>query len=286
MQDRNGARDGDSVIVEITKRPQGESAAQGRIVEVLQDLKPSDLAADSRSATIRRKTAPPEALQAASRLRANRARIADRAARSRALSLAAPRRCDLRSGLTLRALGDFDNDAVAVARAMRSCMGTSMHTNGRGPRVSTCPLSYPDFHKPPMRFGESPMRRIKRAMRRPRSFIPTASTSTRSLCISVGVSARASTRGAEASSGKICTSPLLRPADPACHALTLARRRKAVGSFEGLAVANHGRQAFGQRILLGAPFKPNRFASRAAVKGSGASARCFRMSSRLAMGSA
>jgi ribonuclease R len=32
------------VIVEITKRPQGEVAAQGRIVEVLENLRPSDLA--------------------------------------------------------------------------------------------------------------------------------------------------------------------------------------------------------------------------------------------------
>jgi ribonuclease R len=68
MQDRNGARDGDSVIVEITKRPQGESAAQGRIVEVLQDLKPSDLAA--RFAILRHdlpQEFPAEVLAAASR---------------------------------------------------------------------------------------------------------------------------------------------------------------------------------------------------------------------------
>src|SRR5580704_17571449 len=43
--DRRGAREGDEVIVEVTKRPQGESPAQGRIVEVLNDLRPSDLAA-------------------------------------------------------------------------------------------------------------------------------------------------------------------------------------------------------------------------------------------------
>ena len=68
MQDRNGARDGDSVIVEITKRPQGESAAQGRIVEVLQDLRPSDLAA--RFAILRHdlpQEFPTEVLAAASR---------------------------------------------------------------------------------------------------------------------------------------------------------------------------------------------------------------------------
>jgi ribonuclease R len=41
----NGARDGDNVIVEITHRPQGDEPAQGRIVEVLTDVRPSDLAA-------------------------------------------------------------------------------------------------------------------------------------------------------------------------------------------------------------------------------------------------
>jgi ribonuclease R len=45
MRDRHGAKDGDHVVVEVTKRPQGESPAQGRIVEVLEDLRPSDLAA-------------------------------------------------------------------------------------------------------------------------------------------------------------------------------------------------------------------------------------------------
>jgi ribonuclease R len=45
MRDRHGAIDGDHVVVEVTKRPQGESPAQGRIVEVLEDLRPSDLAA-------------------------------------------------------------------------------------------------------------------------------------------------------------------------------------------------------------------------------------------------
>jgi ribonuclease R len=45
VRDRHGAEDGDPVIVEVTKRPQGESAAHGRIVEVLEDLRPSDLAA-------------------------------------------------------------------------------------------------------------------------------------------------------------------------------------------------------------------------------------------------
>jgi ribonuclease R len=45
LRDRQGAQDEDYVIVEITKRPQGEAAAQGRVVEVLENLRPSDLAA-------------------------------------------------------------------------------------------------------------------------------------------------------------------------------------------------------------------------------------------------
>jgi ribonuclease R len=45
MRDRHGAKQGDHVIVELSKRPQGETAAQGRIVEVLENLRPSDLAA-------------------------------------------------------------------------------------------------------------------------------------------------------------------------------------------------------------------------------------------------
>ena len=44
-RDRHGAEEGDPVVVEVTKRPQGETAAHGRIVEVLEDLRPSDLAA-------------------------------------------------------------------------------------------------------------------------------------------------------------------------------------------------------------------------------------------------
>jgi ribonuclease R len=44
-RERHGAKDGDPVIVEVTKRPQGENAAHGRIIEVLEDLRPSDLAA-------------------------------------------------------------------------------------------------------------------------------------------------------------------------------------------------------------------------------------------------
>jgi len=41
----HGARDGDHVIVEITRRPQGSAPAHGRVVEVLKNLRPSDLAA-------------------------------------------------------------------------------------------------------------------------------------------------------------------------------------------------------------------------------------------------
>src|ERR1700677_2031996 len=67
-RDRHGAKDGDYVIVEVTKRPQGESAAQGRIVEVLENLRPSDLAA--RFAILRHdlpQEFPPEVIRAASR---------------------------------------------------------------------------------------------------------------------------------------------------------------------------------------------------------------------------
>jgi len=68
MRDRHGAEDGDNVIVEVTKRPQGESAAHGRIVEVLEDLRPSDLAA--RFAILRHELPqefPPEVVRAANR---------------------------------------------------------------------------------------------------------------------------------------------------------------------------------------------------------------------------
>ncbi len=41
----HGAHEGDNVIVEITRRPQGDVAAHGRVVEVLDDVRPSDLAA-------------------------------------------------------------------------------------------------------------------------------------------------------------------------------------------------------------------------------------------------
>jgi ribonuclease R len=65
-RDRHGAQQGDGVIVEITKRPQGDAAAQGRIIEVLKDLRPSDLAA--RFAILRQdlpQEFPPEVLHAA-----------------------------------------------------------------------------------------------------------------------------------------------------------------------------------------------------------------------------
>jgi ribonuclease R len=66
--ERNGANPGDSVIVEITKRPRGELPAQGRVVEVLRDMRPSDLAA--RFAILRHdlpQDFPREVLQAANR---------------------------------------------------------------------------------------------------------------------------------------------------------------------------------------------------------------------------
>src|SRR5580692_9328766 len=67
-RDRHGAEDGDYVIVEVTKRPQGETPAQGRIVEVLENLRPSDLAA--RFAILRHdlpQEFPPEVIRAANR---------------------------------------------------------------------------------------------------------------------------------------------------------------------------------------------------------------------------
>jgi ribonuclease R len=77
-RDKHGAKDGDQVIVEVTKRPQGESAAQGRIVELLEDLRPSDLAA--RFAILRHdlpQEFPPEVIRAASRF-ASEVQTADR----------------------------------------------------------------------------------------------------------------------------------------------------------------------------------------------------------------
>ncbi len=41
----HGAKDGDNVIVEITRRPQGDAPAHGRVIEVLHGVRPSDLAA-------------------------------------------------------------------------------------------------------------------------------------------------------------------------------------------------------------------------------------------------
>jgi ribonuclease R len=68
MRDRHGAEDGDNVIVEVSKRPQGEAAAHGRVVEVLNNLRPSDLAA--RFAILRHdlpQEFPPEVVRAANR---------------------------------------------------------------------------------------------------------------------------------------------------------------------------------------------------------------------------
>jgi ribonuclease R len=68
MRDRHGAEDGDHVVVEVTKRPQGETPAHGRIVEVLENLRPSDLAA--RFAILRHdlpQEFPPEVIRAANR---------------------------------------------------------------------------------------------------------------------------------------------------------------------------------------------------------------------------
>jgi ribonuclease R len=81
MRDRHGAEDGDPVIVEVTKRPQGETAAQGRIVEVLENLRPSDLAA--RFAILRHdlpQEFPPEVVCAANRFAAD-VQAADREGR-------------------------------------------------------------------------------------------------------------------------------------------------------------------------------------------------------------
>jgi ribonuclease R len=78
---RHGAKDGDQVIVEVTKRPQGETPAQGRIVEVLEDLRPSDLAA--RFAILRHdlpQEFPPEVIRAANRF-APEVQAADREGR-------------------------------------------------------------------------------------------------------------------------------------------------------------------------------------------------------------
>jgi ribonuclease R len=65
-RDRHGAKDGDAVVVEISKRPQGDAPAQGHIIEVLNDVRPSDLAA--RFAILRHdlpQEFPPQVIQAA-----------------------------------------------------------------------------------------------------------------------------------------------------------------------------------------------------------------------------
>jgi ribonuclease R len=81
IRDRHGAEDGDHVVVEVTKRPQGETAAQGRVVEVLENLRPSDLAA--RFAILRHELPqefPPEVIRAANRF-APEVQAADRQGR-------------------------------------------------------------------------------------------------------------------------------------------------------------------------------------------------------------
>ncbi len=67
-RDRHGAQEGEPVVVEIVKRPHGDSPAHGRVVERLQELRPVDLAA--RFAILRHdlpQEFPAEVLQAANR---------------------------------------------------------------------------------------------------------------------------------------------------------------------------------------------------------------------------
>jgi ribonuclease R len=68
MRDRHGAKDGEHVVVEVMRRRQGDAAANGRVVEVLENLRPSDLAA--RFAILRHdlpQEFPAEVIQAANR---------------------------------------------------------------------------------------------------------------------------------------------------------------------------------------------------------------------------
>ena len=77
----HGAHDGDNVIVEITRRPQGTAPAHGRVVEVLHDARPSDLAA--RFAILRHdlpEEFPPDVLHEANRFDPD-VRAEDRAGR-------------------------------------------------------------------------------------------------------------------------------------------------------------------------------------------------------------
>lgn len=77
----HGAKEGDDVIVEITKRPQGDAPAHGRVVEVLHDVRPSDLAA--RFAILRHdlpEEFPPEVIHEANRFEPD-VRAEDRADR-------------------------------------------------------------------------------------------------------------------------------------------------------------------------------------------------------------
>src|SRR5450631_2068145 len=80
-RDRHGAEDGDHVVVEVTKRPQGEAAAHGRVIELLKHLLPSELAA--RFAILRHdlpQEFPPEVIRAANRF-APEVQAADRQGR-------------------------------------------------------------------------------------------------------------------------------------------------------------------------------------------------------------
>ena len=64
----HAAKDGDNVILEITKRPHGDEPAQGRVIEILTDQRPSDIAA--RFAILRHdlpQEFPPDVLSEANR---------------------------------------------------------------------------------------------------------------------------------------------------------------------------------------------------------------------------
>ena len=80
-KDRHGAEDGAYVVVEITKRPHGDTPAHGRVVEILADMRPSDLAA--RFAILRHdlpQEFPDEVIRAAEKF-GTEVRAADRAHR-------------------------------------------------------------------------------------------------------------------------------------------------------------------------------------------------------------
>ena len=166
--------------------------------------------------------------------------------------------------------------------AERAAISTEYQCPGSSGSTRPCPM--PACQMPPMRFGASPMRRIRRATRRPRSFIPTARTSTRSPCIRLAVSARASSSAPEASSGITSTSPLERPrTSPARRSASLA-----VANPFGPSIACPSRTMAARRFARASRCSsvriPRRFARRSALNGSGASERCLSSSSRLAIG--